>query len=332
MFSIRLAASLLATSILAAQAPSQAVPSPALLVLNKEDATLAIVDPTSGKVTGRVKTGDGPHEVAVSADGRLAFVTNYGARTPGSSLSVIDLAAQKELRRVDLTPMLRPHGIAVADGKVWFTAEANKLIGRYDPTANRTDFMLGTGQNGTHMVMTNRDGSRIYTTNMGSDNISMFSFAPDGVTWNQSVVPVGKGPEGLDLTPDERELWTAHSRDGGISIIDVDAKKVTGTIDAGTKRSNRLKFTPDGKYVLVSDLAGGELVILDAASRKVVKRMPLGRMPEGILMDPDGSRAFIAVAGDNHVAVLDLKTLTVVGKLETGPGPDGMAWIPAKSK
>lgn len=305
------------------------VPTPALLVLNKEEATLAIVDPASGKVVGRAKTGDGPHEVEASADGRYAFVTNYGARSPGNSLSVIDLAAQKELRRVELTPMQRPHGIAVAEGKVWFTAEANKLIGRYDPTANRIDYLLGTGQNGTHMVMLNKDNSRIYASNIASDSISVFSPTPDATNWNQTVIPVGKGPEGMDLTPNGRELWAAHSRDGGVSIIDLNEKKVTGTIDIGTKRSNRLKFTLDGKYALVSDLAGGELVILDTAARKVIKRLALGKMPEGILMDPSGSRAFIAVAGDNKVAILDLKTLAVTGHLETGAGPDGMAWVSA---
>src|SRR5947208_11732982 len=100
-------------------------PSIALLVLNKEDATLAIVDP-AGHVVARVPTGEGPHEVAVSTDGRFAFVGNYGKQTPGSTISVIDLVAQKELRRVDLGPLRRPHGIAFADGKVYFTAEVNK--------------------------------------------------------------------------------------------------------------------------------------------------------------------------------------------------------------
>ena len=312
---------------LAAMAFAADLPRPALIVLNKEDATLAIVDPSNGKVTGRVMTGEGPHEVEVSADGRFAFVTNYGARTPGNSLSVIDLVARKEVRRVDLTPMQRPHGIAVADGKVWFTAEANKLIGRYDPAAAKVDFLLGTGQNGTHMAMFNRDNSRIYAANIGGDSISIFSHAPDGATWTQTVVPVGKGPEGLDLAPDGRELWTAHSRDGGVSFIDTATKAVTGTIDIGTKRSNRIKFTLDGKYALVSDLAGGELVVLDVASRKVLKKLALGKMPEGILMHPDGSKAYVAVAGDNYIAVFDLKTLSVTGRLETGAGPDGMAWI-----
>ena len=302
------------------------LPSPTLLVLNKEESTLAFVDPSTGKVNGRVKTGDGPHEVEVSADGKYAFVSNYGSGTaPGNTLSVVDLPSL-EVRPFNLAPLQRAHGLATEGNKVWFTAEANKVIGRYDPASNRIDLILGTGQNGTHMVLVSKDANKLYTANIGSDSISIFERASGSANWDQTVIPVGKGPEGMDLTPDGRQLWAAHSRDGRISIIDVNTKKVTGTIDIGTKRSNRLKFTPDSKYVLVSDLEGGELVILDVASRKQVKRLALGKAPEGILIEPGAKRAFIAVSGDNHIAVLDLNTLNVTGQIQTGRGPDGMAW------
>ena len=301
-------------------------PATALLVLNKDENALAIVDPVTQKVVGRVPTGEGPHEVAASTDGKLAFVGNYGARTPGSTLSVIDLIGQKELHRVDLGPLRRPHGIAFADGKAYFTAEVSKLIGRYDPASNQVDWVLGTGQNTTHMIILSRDAGKIFTANIGSDSVCEIERGSGPLDWNVTVIPVGKGPEAIDLSPDGKEVWTAHSRDGGVSIIDVAAKKVTQTLKVQTKRSNRLKFTPDGKLVLISDLAGGELVVLDATSRKELKRIKMGRNPEGILMAPDGSRAYVAEAGDNNLALVDLKTLEVTGHIATGAGPDGMAW------
>lgn len=298
------------------------LPSPTLLVLNKAEATLAIVDPNTGKVIGRISTGQGPHEVVV--DGRTAFVTNYGSGpAPGNSLSIIDLVAQKE-RRFDVAPMARPHGIAVSAGKVWFTAEGSKLIARFDPQTNKLDAMLGTGQNSTHMVELSKDGKEIYTANISSGSISIFTNPP---AWTQTVVAVGKGPEGFDVSVDGLELWTANSQDGTVSIIDLKYKQLKETFDVGTKRSNRLKLTLDRKLALISDLAGNELVVLDVASRKVIKRIAIGKAPEGILLDPSGKRAFIAVSGDNHVAILDLDKLIVIGKLETGASPDGMAWI-----
>jgi len=313
--------------LLAAITAAAETPSPALIVLNKEDANLAIVDPTSGKVVGRVPTGVGPHEVAVSSDGKLAVVGNYGTGPePGKTLSVIDLVTQKELHRVDLGPLRRPHGVTFAGGKAYFTAEANKLIGRYDPAANQVDWLQGTGQNTTHMVLVSSNLNRIFTSNISSDSISIFERSGNGENWNQTVVPVGKGPEAFDVSPDGNELWTAHSRDGGVSVINVNSRQVVDTIKLGTKRSNRLKFTPDGKHVLITDLDAGELVVLDAQTRKEVKHIKLGRGPEGILMIPDGSLAYVAVAGDNTIAVVDLKTWDVTGHITTGTGPDGMAW------
>jgi len=298
---------------------------PTLLVLNKE-GTLAMVNPATKQVMGRVRTGDSPHETVAGDDGKLAFVSNYGAASPGNSISVIDLAAQKELHRVDLGPLSRPHGLAFAGGKLYFTCETNKIIGRYDPATNKVDWLLGTGQTGTHMVELNKDLNQIYAANIGGNSISIFD-RTGAIDWNQTVIPVGKGPEGFDVTPDGKEIWAAHSRDGGVSIIDLFTKSVTHTFSVQTKRSNRLRFTPDGRLVLISDLDAGDLLILEHATRKELKRMPLGKQPAGILITPDSARAYVAVTGDNNVAVIDLKRLELVDRLQTGTGPDGMAWV-----
>jgi len=296
-------------------------PALTLIVGNKEENSLAIVDPDSGKVLGTVPTGLGPHEVVVSTDGKTAFVANYGTGpAPGSTLSVIDLVGQREIRKFDITPLSRPHGLAIAGGKVYFTAEANRIVGRYDPVANKIDWLTGTGQATTHMVVAGPQSDQLFTANIGGDSISVIE---RGVV---TTIPVGKGPEALDVSPDGKELWTAHSRDGGVSIIDVAAKKVIATLPLGTKRSNRLKFTPDGKHVLITDLNAGELLILDPATRKEVKRINVGKTPEGILMSKDGGRAYVCVAGDDRIAIVDLKTLQVTGHITTGKGPDGMAW------
>ncbi|WP_321478309.1 YncE family protein [uncultured Paludibaculum sp.] len=308
--------------------PAAELPSPALLVLNKADATLVVIDPSTGKITGKTATGEGPHEMVVNAEGSVAFVSNYGSGSaPGQSISVIDLAGPTELRRFDTAPLQRPHGLAMSEGKLWFTAEANKIVGRYDPQAQRVDYLLGTGQNTTHMLQFSADQNKLFTANIGSDSISIFTRQPGTMNWNQTVVPVGKGPEAFDIAPDGRHLWAAHSRDGAVSVIDIAAGKVVETLLVGTKRSNRLKFTPDGKTVLISDLEAGELLFIDVASRKVVKRLALGQAPEGILIEPGGARAYVAVAGADHVAVIDLSTMAKTGQFETGGAPDGMAWI-----
>lgn len=294
-----------------------------LLVLNKE-GTLAFVDPASKKVLGTVRTGDGPHEV--ETDGKFACVSNYGAQNPGTTLSVIDIASRKELHRVELGALRRPHGIAVAGGMCYFTAELNKVVGRYDPATRQIDMLLGTGQNGTHMVMTNKDASQMYLSNIAGNSITVADRTGVGA-WNLTHIAVGQGPEGFDLSPEGTQLWTAHSRDGGVSVIDLATKKVINTFNVQTKRSNRLKFTPDGRLVLISDLDAGELLVLERATRKELKRIKVGRGLAGILITPDSKTAYAAATSDNNVGIIDLKTLDLTGRLETGIGPDGMAWI-----
>jgi len=265
----------------------------------------------------------------VSTDGKYAFASNYGSGpAPGSTISMIDIAAQKEVRRIDVSPLRRPHGLWFANGKLYFSAEADKKIARYDPVADKIDWQFETGQNATHMVVLTKDGKTMLTSNIASGSVSIIEPGAGGA-YSQTVVAVGKGPEGIDIAPDGKTAWSAHSQDGGVSVIDLATRKVVHTFDIGTKRSNRIKLTPDGKFALVSDLDAGALVVIDTAARKVVNRIKLGKTPEGVLIPPSGGVAYVAVTGDNRIAVIDLKTWAVTKTLETGgTGPDGMAWLP----
>ena len=331
---------------------AQSAPSRSLLALSKRDHTLAIVDPATLRVIARAPVGPDPHEVIASSDGKTAFVSIYGGGRY-HALSVIDLVAQKALADIDTGALNGPHGLAFVGGKLWLTAEGAKAIASYDPQTAKIDWIMGTGQNRTHMLYVTPDEKQIYTTNVSSATVSILekvTLPPMGpspgmrpppgsqppppppggnqprMDWNETVIPVGKGDEGFDVSPDGRELWTANAQDGTLSVIDLKTRTVTGTLDAKTFGANRLKFTPDGKLVLISMLGGGDLVIYDAESHKESKRVPIGHGAAGILVDPVGNRAFISCGPDNYVAVLDLKTLSVTGHVDVGGEPDGLAW------
>jgi YVTN family beta-propeller protein len=337
------------TSTLAAQAARKEM----LLALSKRDRTVAIVDPASLKVLGRVPVGNDPHEVIASADGKTAYISNYGFGA-FNTLTPVDLAGQKQLTPIDLGPLRGPHGLTFVGNKVWFTAEGAKAIGSYDPAAGKVDWALGTGQNRTHMIFVSADEKRIVTTNVSSGTVTIIdktathmppgpppgspppgarpASGPGGppgsprADWDETVVRVGDGSEGFDVSPDGKEIWVANAQDGTISIIDSAAKKVIDTLAANVPGANRLKFTPDGTRVFVSSLRLPDVVVLDARSRKEVKRVTLGHGAAGIAMQPDGTRAYVACSPDNYVAVIDLKSLEVVGKIDVGPEPDGLAW------
>ena len=340
---------LIAGYVLMVQAAAQSTPHRSLLALSKRNHTLAIVDPATLQVVARLPVGPDPHEVIASSDGTRAYVSIYGFGRY-HALSVLDLAAQKALPDVDTGALNGPHGLAFAGGKVWFTAEGAKALGRFDPGTQKIDWIMGTGQNRTHMLYVARDEKQIYTTNVSSGTVSILEQVmsspmgpspgmhppgaqgpPSGagqarMDWTETVIPVGKGDEGFDVSPDGRELWTANAQDGSISILDLASKKVTATLDAKIFGSNRLKFTRDGKLVFISSLRNGDLFIYDAASRKEYKRVPIGHGAAGILMDPVGGRAFVACSPDNYVTVVDLKTLEVAGHIDVGGEPDGLAW------
>jgi YVTN family beta-propeller protein len=321
---IALMSCLLTTNSLAQEAKAAAS---YLLVLNKAENTLAIIEPQKFEILARIPTGEGPHEIIVSADGKTAFVANYGTQqTLGSSLSVIDLVSRKETRRVDLGALRRPHGIVEAGGKIYFTCEVNRLVARYDPATNSIDWIMGTGQNATHMLVVSPDQKRIYTANIASDTVTAMEFTAAPPAQSKIThIPVGKQPEGIALSPDARELWVGHNGDGKVSIIDTATNTVKETIQVG-EVPIRVKFTPDGKRVLISDPKSGELIVFDAAARKPIKRIAVGETPVGILITPDGKRAFVATMQANRVAVINLEDLTVSNRIEPGKGPDGLGW------
>jgi YVTN family beta-propeller protein len=326
---------------------AQSTPRRSLLALSKHNHTLAIVDPNTLHVIARVPVGPDPHEVIASSDGKMAYVSIYGGGRY-HALSVIDLVGHKALADIDTGALNGPHGLAFVGGKVWFTAEGAKAVASYDPVSARIDWIMGTGQNRTHMLYVTPDEKQIYTTNVSSGTVSILEkvtvppmgpppgMQPQGspppgrnqprIDWKETVIPVGKGAEGFDVSPDGRELWTANAQDGTLSVIELTTSSVTATLDAKIFGANRLKFSPDGKLVLISSLRDGNLVIYDAASRKEFKRVPIGHGAAGILVDRGGNRAFISCGPDNYVVVVDLKTLEVTNHIDVGGEPDGLAW------
>src|SRR5258706_10153646 len=198
----------------AAQTPSSAA---RLLVLLRNASALAIVDPASGKVLGRVPVGRDPHEVSVTPDGRMAFVAS-----PSEGISVIDVPAMKELRRVNTGALSAPHDVLYTAGKLYFTAEGYKTIGRYDPTANMVEWMLGIGQDGTHLLVLAKDQQTMWVPNRGSNSISVIDGVAGGPPkFKTTAIPVaGTTPEGLHLSPDGRELSTARRGARSASILD----------------------------------------------------------------------------------------------------------------
>ena len=379
--SMRWALSLTGLVLAASLAGAQQKPSSMLAVAIKPDKappSIMFLDPASGKLLGRVPAGSDPHNMIASDDGRFLFVANVNSHDTGvedgDSLSVIDVSAMKEIRRVPTGENTHPHDVRFAQGKVYFTAQGWQSVGVYNPVRNKIEWMLGLGQHGPHHMAVTKDGRHMFANNGGSNTISVAtlrgagdaanhgkSTVPPAPNWEVTTLPGGEDSEGIDVTPDGREVWSSDKEKAGgrVTIIDVATNRITQVLPMQTKHANRLRISPDGKYALLLDRELEELFIIEISSRKLARRIKFpGDTPRGLsvydlAISRDSSHAYITVsartnqarydaeggvvrasAGDRSqvgarawLAVIDLKTLATVNKLPIEPGADTVAWI-----
>jgi YVTN family beta-propeller protein len=316
-----------------------------LLVANKSEATLSLIDLETRGVRATLPTGEGPHEVAVSADGRRALVANYGgAGAGGSTLTLVDLAGRRVERTIELAPHRRPHGLVfLADGRrALVTSEASRALLEVDLERGVVARVLVTGAEVSHMVAASGDGSRAYVANIGSGSVTAFDLAAGA---RLAEIRTGRGAEGIALTPDGLELWVTNREEDTVSVVDTRALRVVATLAAGDFPI-RAKATPDGRRVLVTCAGAGDLAVFDRARRTLERRVPLpvaaarsgtlfgGRfgassVPIGLVVDPAGRRAWIAHSSADVVSEVDLERWSKSGELGAGREPDGLAFAPS---
>jgi len=322
-----------------------AAPAATLVVANKSEATVSLLDLESGRIVATLPTGDGPHEVAVAPDGRTALVANYGRQgAPGASLTVVDVAAATVVRTVDLTPYARPHGMAwLADGRrALVTAEANRALLVVDVPAGRVETAVETRAEVSHMVAVTPDGRRAFVANIGSGSVTAIDL---GSRIRLRDIPTGPGAEGVCVTPDGSQVWVTNRAADTVSVIDAGSLQVVRTLEA-PDFPIRAAATPDGSRVLVTCAESGDVAVFSTARRAPERRVPLpaapgrgdGRLfgdrfgassvPIGIVVSGDGRRAWVAHSNADVISVVDLTTWEKVGELRAGKEPDGMAWTP----
>jgi YVTN family beta-propeller protein len=322
---------------------SAAPASPDLLVIvNKSDDTVSILDAKTGASRATVRVGRGPHEVEVLADRKTAAVSDYGkAGEPGRTVTLVDLDRGAATGTIDLGEGTKPHGLDVlADGRLLVTAEGTKELLVVDLMARKVVTRIPIDRQVSHMVVGSPDGSRAFVASIGSGTVSAADLASAKVAKDLAT---GAGAEGIDRTPDGREVWVTNRGADTVSVVDAKTLELRATIPA-PKFPIRVKLTPDGKRALVSCAQSGDVAVFDVASRKEVKRIRLDReavpgiqkrsfadqfgrspAPVGLLIAPDGNRAWVASTNADVVSVIDLEKLEVVGRLTAGNEPDGLS-------
>jgi len=294
-----------------------------LLICNKSDDTISFVDSKTLEVLGMTTTGRGPHEVATTPDGKWAFVANYEG--PGNSISLIDVQAMEEVRKIPIDPHRQPHGIVVSKNgkKVYATCEGTQEVIELDIKSEKVTRSFKTNAQVSHMLVLTPNEKKIYVANIGSGSVTVIDLGKDGAV---SRIETGDGCEGIDITAGGQHVWAANRAADNISIIDTKNDKVVATVPC-RGFPIRVKATPNGKHVLVSCATANEVAIFDAKTREETARINTGTTPIGILITRDGKRAYVANTRANTVTVLDLKGLKIVGKITAGNTPDGLGLV-----
>lgn len=322
---------LLVAAALPAQSASQPTSAPAprgtLVVLNKNDHDVSLIDAVSGETRKRIPVGMGPHEAVAAPDGKTVVVCNYGAQVPGQTLSILDVAKQELRATIDLAPYRRPHGIQISnDGRdVAVTAEMDQKLLIVDLAQQKVTRTVPTAARISHMVVLAADEKRAYVTNIASGSVCVLDL---GAGKHVKEIPTDKGCEGIALRPGAPELWVTNRAADTLSVIDTDRLEVVAKLACG-KFPLRIAFTPDGRHALVACTNSNEIALFDAKERKELRRIALepGAAPAGILIPPDGTRAYVAQMQRNSLAEIETTTWRVLREIATGNVPDGMAWV-----
>jgi YVTN family beta-propeller protein len=316
-----------------------------LLVANKSDATVDLLDLESGKSRATLPTGDGPHEISISGDGRTAVISNYGTReTRGSTLTVVDVVKAEVTRTIDLGRHTSPHGMTwLSKTTLAVTTEGSEHLLVVDVSQGKIASAIETGQEISHMVAVTPDGKRAFVTNIRSGSVTVIDL---GRGEKIRDIRTGDGAEGLAITPDGTQVWVTNRAAGTLSVLDTSTLEIVATIDC-RGFPIRVAFTPDGRRALVSCARSGEVVVFDVTGRQELRRSKLNLknapdsstrlfgdrfgqspVPVGLVIAPDGKSAWVAATQSDVVVIVDTQTLEVRDLLRAGREPDGMALSP----
>lgn len=324
-----------ATSAVSSQAAT-------LLVANKSEASVSIYRLPENNRLATVPTGKGPHEVAISPDGGVAVVSNYGDRqSAGNTLTVIEIATASVIRTIQLAENAMPHGVEWLDKEtVVVTAEGIRALLIVNTRTGTTLKTINLDQDGSHMLALSQDKDRAFVANIGSGTATVVDLVEAKALINLAA---GAGSEGIAVVRGGSELWVTNRAAGSISIFSIESLKKLADIPLS---GFPIRAEPDEERgrVYVTQPVANAMSIINVDERRPEQRidfdigpdrsrktlfssaMPESSIPVGVLLAGDGKTLFVAHTNAHLVSIWNATTLEFIDIIETGLEPDGMAW------
>ena len=302
-----------------------------LLVANKGDHTLGLIDPQAGRQIATVdEAGVTGHEVIASPDGRTAYVPIYGDSgvglpgSDGSNLVVVDLASRKVTGSIDFGRGVRPHCpmIGPKDGLLYVTTELDQSVTIIDPKTLKTVGSIPTTQPESHMLAITRDGRRGYTANVGPGTVSVLDMEGRKTI---AVIPVAPKIQRIALSVDDRLVFTSDQTKPQLAVIDTATSKVKTWVQMPAQGYGTAP-TPDGRWLVVALRTGNQVAVVDLKSMKVAHTVDVPAVPQEVLIPPDGKIAYVSCDASRKIAAIRISDWKVEKVIDAGPGADGLAW------
>jgi DNA-binding beta-propeller fold protein YncE len=319
------------TLIASSQSTSRPAGNGLLLVANKADNALGIIDPIAGKQIAKIPEGGVTgHEITTSRDGKLAYVPIYGNSgvgqpgTDGSNMVVIDIAARKVVGHVDFGKGVRPHlpVIGPRNGMLYVSTELEKAITIIDPSSLKIVGSVPTGQEQSHMFAITRDGRHAYTANVGPGTVSVLDLDARKVL---TIISVSPQVQRISLSVDDKYAFTSDVTKPQLAVIDTATNKIKTWIPLPGLGYGSAA-TADGKWLIIALPSVKQVAAVDLKTMKVVHTIDVGMRTQEVLLAPDGHTAYVSCDQDGKVAALSLTDWKVKNVIDAGKGADGLAW------
>lgn len=305
-----------------------------LLVVNQGDATLSIVDPTSGKqvaVIAENTPGIHGHEIVASADGHTAWMPIYGSSgvgkpgVDGHEMLVIDLPSHKVTGKVDFGHGVRPHMplLDPASGNLYVTTELDRSVTILDPLTGKIVGSVPTGQDQSHMLVLSHDGRRGYTANVGPGTISVLDMAGRKTI---AVIPISGEVQRISISNDDRWVFTSDQTKPQLAVIDTTTNAVKKWIPLPGLGYGAAP-TPDGHWLVLAVPTVNKLAIIDLKTMRMARTIDVPAAPQEVLIAPGSRTAYVSCNTSGKVAQINLVTWKVDRLITAGPGADGLAWV-----
>jgi len=302
-----------------------------LLVANKGEQTLGIVDAKSGKQIAAIAEGGVTgHEVIASKDGKTAYVPIYGDSgvgkpgSDGSTLAVIDLQSRKVISTVDFGAGVRPHCpmIGPKNGLLYVTTELRKSITILDPKTLKVVGSVPTGEAESHMLTISHDGKRGYTANVGPGTVSVLDLVNRKTL---GIIPISPQTQRISISVDDKWVFTSDQTQPRLAVINTATNKVEKWVPLpGTGYGSWP--TPDGKWLVIAVPKANQVAVVDLQSWNVAHTITVPKAPQETLVRPDGKMVYVSCDSSGKVVAIRTSDWTVDSTIDAGKGADGLAW------